>query len=189
MPVTHVYTHGPNVAPHDSPLISATVPCGHQEFKQTALPPAAENSQGFRLQSEIQEVTERQYRMWSQSFKFCPLSRPQVSFSPHKVVLPLTLPGAIWMAKGQMVKCSQEKACLNCFLSSDFLGAFNLRTLLCIPKIRECDGVCSISRHYFPLELSLMKNPTGLAPRRAHSGKLFSLCLPHHHPAIIPTLV
>lgn len=130
MPVTHVYIHVPNVAPHDSPLISATVPCGHQEFKQTALPPAAENSQGFRLQSEYTGSYRKTISCLESVFQVLPSESTSGQFQPPKVVLPLTLPGAMWMAKGPMVKCSQEKACLKCFLSNDFLGAFNLRTLL-----------------------------------------------------------
>lgn len=148
-------------------------------WEQSGVPASVRNTGSYRKTISCLESV----------FQVLPSEMTSGQFEPPKVVLPLTLPGAIWMAKGQMVKYSHEKACLKCFLSSDFLGAFNLRTLLWIPKIRECDGVCSISRHYFPLELSLIKNPTGLAPRRARSGKLFSLWLPHHHPAIIPTLV
>lgn len=105
-------THVPNVVPHDSPLISETVPCGLQEFRQPGLPPAAEHSQGLLLQSKGQEATERQYCTWSLSSSALIMKSFETTsdqYLPPKVVLPLMLAGAVWMTKGQMVKCIQEK--------------------------------------------------------------------------------
>lgn len=164
-------TSVPNVAQSDSPLISATVPWGYQECRQTtALPPAAENSWGggASTSSEVPEAAERQYctqRNLSRSVLIVDSSEMTSDrYLPHPQPQRGAAPDASRCCrghKGPTAKCNWEKLYLASSLAGHFLGDFNLLKSLWIPRIWEFHGECNTLQCCFPLEPSLMKNLQG----------------------------